>query len=66
MKPHLTERQHQTLEHIVAGLREKQIAHAMHVSPHTVNDYVRALFRKFEVRNKVQLAVAAVRGGLVP
>ena len=43
----LSPRQRQTLRHLLAGRREKEIAAAMGVSHNTVHHYVKAIHRRF-------------------
>jgi DNA-binding CsgD family transcriptional regulator len=44
-----------TLGHLVRGLSEKQVAAALQLSPHTVHDYVKALYRHFGVQSRGEL-----------
>ena len=51
----LAPRVRQTLERLLAGDSEKQIAVWMGVSPHTVHCYVKALYRSYEVSSRGEL-----------
>ncbi len=51
----LAPRVRQTLEYLLAGDSEKQIAARMGVSPHTVHCYVKALYRSYEVSSRGEL-----------
>ena len=48
----LSPRQRQTLQHLLTGQSEKQIAARMHLSPNTVHHYVKALHRHFGVSSR--------------
>jgi two-component system nitrate/nitrite response regulator NarL len=52
----LTEREEQTLQLIVAGNSNKQIARELGISAGTVKIYVRSLLRKFQLHTRLQLA----------
>lgn len=58
---HLTPRQRQTLKLLLAGLSEKEAAHAMSISQATVHDHVVALHRHFEVCSRGELLSLFVR-----
>jgi DNA-binding NarL/FixJ family response regulator len=60
----LTEQQAATVRHLVDGLTNKQIAAAMSRSPDTIRDHVRSAMRKMGAKNRVQVAVKAVRSGI--
>ena len=51
----LPRRQRQVLELLQRGLGEKQIAAELDVSPHTVHDYVKALYRAHGVASRAEL-----------
>jgi DNA-binding NarL/FixJ family response regulator len=65
----LSPRMRQTLERLLAGDSEKQIAAKLAVSPHTVHVYVKELYRGFEVSSRGELLARfvqvprAVKGG---
>lgn len=58
--PRLTRRERQVLEHMATGKAKKDIAAALGISPETVKDYVRTLYRKLEVKDRL-LAVHRAR-----
>lgn len=58
--PHLTRREQQVLELMAKGNAKKDIAAALGISPETVKDYVRTLYRKLEVKDRL-LAVHRAR-----
>lgn len=51
----ITERQKELLNHLRAGLTQKEIASKMFVVPKTVEATIKNLFEKFEVKNSVEL-----------
>lgn len=57
----LSPRLSQTLQRLLAGDSEKQIARHMGVSPHTVHVYVEALYRHFDVSSRGELLARFVR-----
>ena len=55
----LNARERQVLEHIAQGETNREIGAHLHLSPDTVKDHTRAVYRKLAVRNRAQ----AVRRG---
>lgn len=55
MSPRLSPRLKQTLDLLLAGEGVKQIAQSLDLSPHTIGDYVKALYQKFDVRTRAEL-----------
>ena len=53
--PHLGRRQQQTLQLLLGGLPEKQIATKLELSRHTVHMYVKQLYRAFNVTSRAEL-----------
>ncbi len=51
----LSPRQQQTLQHLLAGDSEKQVARKMGLSQNTVHGYVKALYRRFGVSSRGEL-----------
>ena len=51
----LSPRLRATLGHLARGHSEKQVAVALRLSPHTVHDYVKALYRHFAVQSRSEL-----------
>jgi PAS domain S-box-containing protein len=60
--PHLTPRQAEVLRLLEQGRSTKQIAAELHLSPETVRNHVRRLFRTLGVNSRLE-AVAAARTG---
>jgi len=61
----LTERERQVLIEIGLGHANAEIATRLHMSEATVKSHVSHLFEKLSVTNRVQLAIAGFRAGLV-
>jgi DNA-binding NarL/FixJ family response regulator len=57
----LTQREGEVLRHIVLGLKNKQIAEALHISRETVKEHVQHILGKIGVTDRTQAAVWAVR-----
>jgi DNA-binding NarL/FixJ family response regulator len=51
----------QTLQRLLEGDSEKQIARRLGVSPHTVHVYVKALYRHFDVSSRGELLARFIR-----
>ncbi len=51
----LSPRERQTLEHLLEGNSEKQIAARLGISRHTVHVYVKALYKRFGVYSRGEL-----------
>lgn len=52
-----------TLEHLLTGKSEKQIAAALKLSRHTVHDYVKAIYRRYGVSTRAELLAMHLHGG---
>lgn len=51
----LTPREQQITQLVARGLTNQQIAAALHLSPHTVRDYLKAVFEKLDVSSRGEL-----------
>jgi len=51
----LTPRQQQVLDSLLRGLGNKEIAFALHISPHTVHNHVKAVYQAFGVSSRGEL-----------
>ena len=63
-RPDLSERERQVLALVATGATNREIARQLHLSPHTVKEYVSAVYRKLEVRNRAEAAQRASSLGL--
>jgi DNA-binding CsgD family transcriptional regulator len=57
----LSKRQRETLELLLAGNAEKQIAARLNISRHTVHVYVKSLYKRFDVNSRPELLAKWVR-----
>ena len=61
----LTSREAEIVRHVAAGLRNAEIAERLSISEATVKTHLNNIFDKLELRDRVELALYAVRRGLV-
>ncbi|MDB9519569.1 response regulator transcription factor [Roseofilum reptotaenium CS-1145] len=61
----LSERESEVLKLMVEGYSNPQIAEQLYLSPNTVKTHVRGIMNKLAVDDRVQVAVKALREGLV-
>jgi DNA-binding CsgD family transcriptional regulator len=59
----ISPRMRQTLEHLVAGDSERQVALKLKISQHTVHVYVKQLYKRFGASSRGELLAKFVRGG---
>jgi DNA-binding NarL/FixJ family response regulator len=50
----LSEREREVLDLIAHGATNRETAESLHLSPHTVKDHTRAIYRKLGVRNRAE------------
>ncbi len=55
----LTDREHQILEKLAAGLSNKEIGQQLHLTEKTVRHYMTNILQKLQVRNRVEAALLA-------
>ena len=60
----LSPREREVFSHLVNGLRAKEIADLLEISPKTVDTYRASLMRKLNVRDVVELVKFAIANGL--
>lgn len=63
--PHLTPREIEVLQYLSKGFTIKEIGELMHIKWFTVNDYIKAIYRKLNVSSRAEAAVLATKQGLV-
>ena len=61
----LTERERQTLNMIISGKSNKEIARLLNISPKTVDKHRTSLMQKLEVHSIAQLMARALQDGLI-
>lgn len=61
----LSERELQVLKYVVEGLSNNEIAERIHISENTVKKHLGSILEKLSLSNRVEVAVYAVREGLV-
>lgn len=66
VSPSLTAREVEVVALVVDGLTNPEIGTRLHISARTVQSHVAAAMRKLGARSRTQLAVTALRSGLVP
>jgi two-component system response regulator DesR len=64
-RPALSEREQQVLALVAAGATNREIATELHLSPYTVKEYASGLYRKLDVRNRVEAVLRAEKLGLI-
>lgn len=62
----LTVRQRAVLRSVARGMTDRQISLELHISPETVRYHKKNLYRLLAAENAVQMAVTALRLGLLP
>lgn len=61
----LSRRETQVLALLGRGIRTASIAHELNISEHTVNQYIKDLYRKLGLGNRADAALAALQLGLL-
>ena len=64
-RPPLNQSQLDILRLIAEGFSNREIAERVHLSENTVKSHVQEIFRKLEVRNRVEAALRAAREGWI-
>jgi two-component system, NarL family, response regulator DevR len=62
-KPQLSNSQREILRLISQGYSNREIASRIHLSENTVKSHTQEIFRKLEVRNRVEAAIRATKEG---
>ena len=63
--PRFSHREVQVLQLVVAGFGARAVAERLRLSPHTIRNHLKSVYRKLGVTGRVEAAVHAVRLGLV-
>jgi DNA-binding NarL/FixJ family response regulator len=61
----LSPREFELLQLVVCGYKNKQIASTLLLSPHTVSDHLKSIYRKLAVNSRNEATAYAFRNGLV-
>jgi two-component system response regulator DesR len=61
----LSPREREVLDLIAAGSTNREIAAALHLSPHTIHEHTSSLYRKLGARNRADAVQRAHRAGLI-
>lgn len=64
-EPDLSPREYELLQLLARGQSNRQAAEALSVSPHTVGDHVKSIYRKLGVSSRGEAMVRAFRSGLL-
>lgn len=56
----LSDAQGRVLSYALSGLSEKEIAHRLHRSPHTISSHLRVIYRHFRVSSRAELLALAI------
>jgi len=59
----LSDREYQILEGVATGLSNKEIGQQLHLSEKTVKHHMTNILQKLQVRNRVEAAMLAQKGG---
>jgi DNA-binding NarL/FixJ family response regulator len=62
----LSPREEEVLRHVATGLRNAEVAERLSISEETVKTHLNRIFKKLGVRDRVELALHAARGGVPP
>ena len=61
----LSPREREVLDLIAGGSTNREIAAALHLSPHTIHEHTSSLYRKLGARNRAEAVQRAHRAGLI-
>ncbi len=62
----LSEKECEIIRHVAAGMSNREIADHLAYSEKTVKNYLSIIFQKLHVRDRTQVAIFALRHGLLP
>lgn len=61
----LTTRELEVLQLVAEGTQTKDVAEKLHISEYTVTEHLTSIYRKLDVRNRVQAVAKAIREGVI-
>jgi DNA-binding NarL/FixJ family response regulator len=61
----LTRREREIVRHVALGLRNAEVGRQLSISEVTVKTHINNIFQKLGIRDRVQLALYAVRNGII-
>jgi len=61
----LSQREIEVLEHVAAGLRNKEIAYELGLSENTVNAHVKHILEKLHVSDRTHAVTTALKRGII-
>lgn len=64
--PALSEKELEIIRYVAAGMSNREIATALAYSEKTVKNYLSVIFQKLHLRDRTQVAIFALRQGLLP
>ncbi len=62
----LTEKEQEIIRHLVEGMNNREIADKLAYSEKTVKNYLSTIFQKLNLRDRTQVAIFALRHGIIP
>lgn len=60
----LTQREHEVLGYVAAGMSKKDMGETMHLSVKTIENHTQSLMAKLGIHNRVELTLFAIRHGI--
>jgi DNA-binding NarL/FixJ family response regulator len=61
----LTRREREIVRHVALGLRNAEVGRQLRISEVTVKTHINNIFQKLGIRDRVELALYAVRTGII-
>lgn len=60
----LTNREYEVLRYVIEGKTNKEIAEILTITHHTVKAHIASIIRKYNVRNRLDIARMALKEGI--
>ena len=61
----LTEREQNVVNYLAQGLNNDEISKLLNISVHTTKAHLESIYEKFEVHNRVQAVIKAIKLGII-